>query len=619
VNPFANANGLPLMRSKRTLYTAVLALAYLTVIAPHVSPCFAQGTAFTYQGRLDDAGNPASGSYDLSFSAWNAASGAAQVGNTVTNSATAVSNGLFTVTLDFGYGIFTGEPRWLEIGVRTNGTGAFTILKPRQAIAPSPYALYTPHAGTAGAFSGILGGDVVGAQGVTVVTSVGSYPAAAVASGAAAANAATSANVPGTIVKRDGAGGFSANVVTASFSGNGGGLTNLPGIGWEVVTGTLQLAVPNRAYLASNAAARVTFTLPASAAAGDVVRVGGAGAGGWKIVPNSGQTIRLGSFGTLGPTWTARVLSGAGSSGSLTGIACSADGTRLIAVLGMAFGLIFTSTDSGVTWQPADDYRNWAGVALSADGSKAVAVVWNGQIYTSINGGSNWAAQESSRAWSSVASSADGSKLVAAELNGQIYTSSDAGTNWIAHETNRAWGAVASSADGTKLVAVEGGGQIYTSTDLGMNWTAHESNRNWAAVASSADGSKLVVAESGGQIYTSADSGASWTPRDSNRYWYRAASSADGSRLAVTAQGGQIYTSTNSGVSWTPGNCNGWFGIASSADGARLTAVGGTAIYTATVLFGTSLSGNQDAAIELQHIGGGNWRALGHDGPVNPE
>src|SRR5215475_16002569 len=61
----------------------------------------AQSTAFTYQGRLDDGGNPANGSYDLTFALCSAASGPTQLG-AVTNTAVAVSNGLFTVTLDFG-------------------------------------------------------------------------------------------------------------------------------------------------------------------------------------------------------------------------------------------------------------------------------------------------------------------------------------------------------------------------------------------------------------------------------------------------------------------------------------------------------------------------------------
>jgi hypothetical protein len=87
----------------------------------------AQPAAFTYQGRLDDGANPASGIYDLRFAIYDAAGGGTQQGNTLTNTATAVSNGLFTVTLDFGTGVFDGGLRWLEIGVRTNGVGGINL------------------------------------------------------------------------------------------------------------------------------------------------------------------------------------------------------------------------------------------------------------------------------------------------------------------------------------------------------------------------------------------------------------------------------------------------------------------------------------------------------------
>jgi hypothetical protein len=40
---------------------------------------FAQTTAFTYQGRLTDAGNPASGNYDLQFKLFDAPSGGTQI------------------------------------------------------------------------------------------------------------------------------------------------------------------------------------------------------------------------------------------------------------------------------------------------------------------------------------------------------------------------------------------------------------------------------------------------------------------------------------------------------------------------------------------------------------
>lgn len=107
------------------------------------------GTAFTYQGRLNDGTNPAQGDYDLRFAIYDAASSGTQVGAALTNAATPVANGLFTVTLDFGAGVFSGNARWLEIAVRPASGGAFTSLTPRQPLAPAPHALYAPTAGTA--------------------------------------------------------------------------------------------------------------------------------------------------------------------------------------------------------------------------------------------------------------------------------------------------------------------------------------------------------------------------------------------------------------------------------------------------------------------------------------
>ena len=106
----------------------------------------AQGTAFTYQGHLDKRwGGTANGSYDLTFTVYDSRDSGAVVAGPLTSSAVAVTNGLFTVTVDFGDGVFNGDPRWLEIGVRTNGSPhrepPFTILSPRQAMLPAPYAI----------------------------------------------------------------------------------------------------------------------------------------------------------------------------------------------------------------------------------------------------------------------------------------------------------------------------------------------------------------------------------------------------------------------------------------------------------------------------------------------
>src|SRR5687767_8286459 len=103
---------------KNKLFT-FLALTSLLALNSQLSTVHAFDTAFTYQGRLSDSGSPANGSYDMTFALFNAVGGPAQQGTTLTNAAVGVSNGLFTVTLDFG-NQFPGLPRWLEIGVRTN-------------------------------------------------------------------------------------------------------------------------------------------------------------------------------------------------------------------------------------------------------------------------------------------------------------------------------------------------------------------------------------------------------------------------------------------------------------------------------------------------------------------
>ncbi len=104
------------------------------------------GTAFTYQGRLFIGDVPANGLYDLQFTNYDAAAAGNALGAFNTN-ALPVTNGLFTVTLDFG-AVFDGTPRWLEISERTNRTGAFGTLAPRQLLAAAPYATYAASAGT---------------------------------------------------------------------------------------------------------------------------------------------------------------------------------------------------------------------------------------------------------------------------------------------------------------------------------------------------------------------------------------------------------------------------------------------------------------------------------------
>ncbi len=162
----------------KTKPCVALVLLVLTALNVQLSTARAQGTAFTYQGRLNDGGASANGNYDLRFTVYDSPSAGLVVGGPLTNSPATVSNGLFTVTLDPGVGVFTGPARWLEIGVRTNGSvAAYTTLSPRQALTASPYAI------TAGNVTGPI-------NGVLIVS--GTIAGSQLAAGAAAANLGTS-------------------------------------------------------------------------------------------------------------------------------------------------------------------------------------------------------------------------------------------------------------------------------------------------------------------------------------------------------------------------------------------------------------------------------------------
>jgi hypothetical protein len=126
----------------------LFALGLLSTLNPRLSAA-PLGTAFTFQGYLNDGGQPANGLYDLRLAVFDTVQDGTGVGGVVNHVATPVTNGLFTGALDFGSGVFTGDARWLEIGVRTHGAGDFTTLTPRQPLTPVPYAMFASSAGTA--------------------------------------------------------------------------------------------------------------------------------------------------------------------------------------------------------------------------------------------------------------------------------------------------------------------------------------------------------------------------------------------------------------------------------------------------------------------------------------
>jgi hypothetical protein len=99
------------------------------------------GTGFTYQGKLTDGGSSANGSYDFRFTLYDGEASNIQIESPVILDDVPVTEGLFTVLLDFGT-VFDGTALWMAIGVREgSSTGTYTPLSPRQQLTASPYAI----------------------------------------------------------------------------------------------------------------------------------------------------------------------------------------------------------------------------------------------------------------------------------------------------------------------------------------------------------------------------------------------------------------------------------------------------------------------------------------------
>jgi hypothetical protein len=193
-------------------------------------------------------------------------------------------------------------------------------------------------------------------------------------------------------------------------------------------------------------------------------------------------------------------------------VSSSADGKKLTAVA-VNVPAIYTSTNSGTDWTRETNGLGGAGfdyIACSADGTKLIAAeggAQGGQLYTSSDSGANWlqASNAPVANWYSVASSANGSQLLACSyFAGNVYISTNAGLDWDQTRLpTNGWNSVASSADGTKLVALAnsgsatvgvGTGGIWTSTDSGITWVSNKvQSASWTCAAMSADGNEVIA------------------------------------------------------------------------------------------------------------------------------
>ncbi|HEY4414363.1 MAG TPA: hypothetical protein VGO57_01630 [Verrucomicrobiae bacterium] len=616
----------------------------------------AQGTAFSYQGNLNVSGGPATGAYDFIFALYDAPTNGNAISVQQTSLSVGVTNGLFTQTIDFGT-VFTGTNYWLAIAVRPgnnpNPTNTYTVLWPRQPLLPVPYAVFANAAsnlvGTlpAGQISGTLSSaQLTGTySGVVSFTNNGNiFAGNFVGDGSAVANLNGSLIASGTVADAR----LSANVAllnanqaftgsnffnntnvftsrgnnfTGSFFGNGL-------VGWNNISNTTVQAEPDHGYVLFSSGL-TTVTLPATTnlLLNDIVRISGAGPGGWLAAENSGQTI-LGNFTSY---QNSQLL--ASSSGDWHCIAASASGRVMYAGSSLN-GTVLISTDSGQSWNSTGiTGQGWSAIACSTDGTKAFVLAYGGAIEYTTNSGVSWSVVTGSSgvAWSAIACSTDGTKFIAAVKGGQIYSWAGPTTSLAAFGPGNAnWISLKMSSDLSHMVAAAPG-SAYLSSNDGGTWTLVPLPAGNPTVAMSTDGLKLAVAISGYTITTTTNFGGNWTVTTApTNNWSAITASSDASRLMACASNSLVYASANFGATWTPLNVASrpWTGVAASSDGntfavtaATIGSTAGNIYYSGlasqfSVSTNASIGGAQGSAVELQYIGGGQFMPVSSSGTI---
>ncbi len=201
---------------------AILAVSSLGLINPAVSQDngpqslqVATGSSFTYQGRLVKSGQPVNGICALNLSLWDAASSGGLL-NVNALPSVPITNGLFTVQIDFGASPFIGEARWIETAVQCPADAGYVPLSPRTRLTAAPYALYALNNWALGGNSGTGGNGFVGTNDNTALT-IG-------------VNGAGALRIYPNAISPNLAGGYSGNHVTPTIYGatiaGGGSILN---------------------------------------------------------------------------------------------------------------------------------------------------------------------------------------------------------------------------------------------------------------------------------------------------------------------------------------------------------------------------------------------------------
>lgn len=474
------------------LSIALLALSLDAWTALHAEPV---GTAFNFQGQLDQAGAAAEGLFDFRFDVYNVAALGSPLASTVELEDVPVSAGAFAVSLDFGPAVFTNQKVWLEIAVRDGtSSGAFTTLAPRQAVAPTPYSIQAQSVpdgsisaakiDTATVQKRVTGSCAAG-EVLRAINPDGSVNCEPLDAGGCSLSACTQPGSPGfaTLTCRDASIVVSCQVPGAFWVGQTAAEAN----SWRAVThgaGTFVAVANDGTHRVMTSPDGVSWTARSAAETNNWYAVT---YGGGQFVAVAGSGTNRVMTSPNGVNWTPR------SAPPATWNAVTHGGGVYAAVGSSA---VMTSPD-GVSWTDHAPATNsfWRSVTYGA--GLFVAVSADG-VMTSPDGIS-WTsrAAAAASAWSSVVF-ADGLFVAVAQSGSTRIMTSANGINWTARSapTIGSWTSVTHG--DSHFIAVASPGSEVISSPNGIDWFAHQAalNNTWSSVAYG-DGRFVAVADGG--------------------------------------------------------------------------------------------------------------------------
>jgi len=368
--------------SRRRIYPALLSLL---LAVGHFSTPVAAGSplasVFTYQGWLDQNLSPADGIFDFQFEIYDVETFGSPIDFTVTADDIPVSNGLFTVELDFGGAVFQGEERWLEVGVREGSSiGAYTVLSPRQRLTAVPYTLHASHAESAdGAIAADDADNLDGLDSTDFLRTTGGFLTGAL-------------TVNGMVHSTSGGIKFPDNTLqtTAASGGSGDGhsldaadgnptdvvfVDNTGNVGVGTTSPNARLSV-NGSLVVGDGTAGGGF----AAAVGQISTASGANAlaAGFNSTASGDHSTALG----LGPTASGIVATAIGDNTKATGNISTAIGsfTTAQSYASVALGRWNELAGSGTSWVSTDPLFVIGNGSSSSARANAVTVLKNGFV-----------------------------------------------------------------------------------------------------------------------------------------------------------------------------------------------------------------------------------------------